>query len=66
MYGSLMDEFLESETLARLYLEQGHPGRALRIYEHLAAARPGSATLSDGITRCREEIARAAHGLVEG
>ena len=63
-----MAESLETETLARLYLAQGDPERALRIYERLAAARPGSSSLAEGLARCRAEIAheQRAPGQLEG
>lgn len=52
-----MNEPVESETLAGLYLAQGFPERALGIYERLLESQPASASLVAGRDRCRAAIA---------
>jgi len=52
-----MGDLLETETMARLYLQQGHPAKALPIFERLLAVDPARASLSEGLARCREMLA---------
>ena len=52
----MSDEAVETETLALLYLDQGHPDRAAPIFERLLAANPGRSTLVEGLARCREAL----------
>jgi hypothetical protein len=47
-----------TETMARLYEEQGHPAQAAEIYRKLLAREPGRTELSEHLRRL-EEAARA-------
>jgi len=49
------DEF-ETETVARLYLDQGHPDRALAIFERLLARNPGNEALVEGFRQSRAQL----------
>lgn len=48
-----------TETLARLYMRQGHVDRALRIYRHLAAQQPGDVDLKNQIRALEHQLASA-------
>jgi hypothetical protein len=50
---------METETLARLYLDQGHPERALPIFERLLAEDPGRMSAAEGVKRCRAALGEA-------
>ena len=50
------DDAVETETLALLYLDQGHPDRATPIFERLLAANPGRLTLVEGLAKCRKAL----------
>jgi tetratricopeptide repeat protein len=52
----MSDDAVETETLALLYLDQGHPDRAAPIFERLLAANPGRLTLVEGLAKCREAL----------
>ncbi len=49
-----------TETLARLYMRQGHVDKALRIYRHLAAQEPGDLDLQDQINAIEHQLTIAA------
>lgn len=49
-----------TETLARLYMRQGYVDKALRIYRHLAAQKPGDLDLQDQITAIEHQLTIAA------
>ncbi len=49
-----------TETLARLYMRQGHVDKALRIYRYLAAQQPGDLDLQDQITAIEHQLTIAA------
>ncbi len=49
-----------TETLARLYMRQGHVDKALRIYRHLAAQQPSDADLQDQIHTLEHQLTIAA------
>jgi hypothetical protein len=49
-----------TETLARLYWQQGFPAKALDIYRHLAQAQPGNRQLWDQIAVLEQQVAVAA------
>jgi hypothetical protein len=53
----VVDHGLETETLARLYLEQGHVMQAFQVYEKLLAKDPGRASVQEGLARCRALLA---------
>ena len=53
------EQSMETETLARLYLEQGHPERAAAILERLLEREPARLSLQEGLARAR--AAMAAH-----
>ncbi len=48
-----------TETLARLYMRQGHVDKALRIYRHLAAQQPSDTTLQDQIHALEHQLTMA-------
>ena len=48
-----------TETLARLYMRQGHVDQALRIYRHLSAQQPGDAGLQHQILALEHQLAAA-------
>ena len=56
----MTESALETETLARLYLEQGHPERAEPIYRRLLEKDPHRSSLVEGLRKCRE--AQASRG----
>lgn len=45
-----------TETLARLYMRQGHVDTALRIYRHLAAQQPSDVGLQDQIHALEHQL----------
>jgi hypothetical protein len=45
-----------TETLARLYMRQGHVDKALRIYRHLAAQQPSDLDLQDHIHALEHQL----------
>ncbi len=49
-----------TETLARLYMRQGHVDKALRIYRYLAAQQPGDLDLQDQIHAIEHQMIIAA------
>ena len=49
-----------TETLARLYMRQGHVDQALRIYRHLAAQQPGDVGLKHQILALEQQQLEAA------
>lgn len=49
-----------TETLARLYMRQGHVDKALRIYRHLAARQPSDLDLQDQIHALEHQLTTAA------
>lgn len=49
-----------TETLARLYMRQGHVDKALRIYRHLAAQQPNDLELKDQIHALEHQLTVAA------
>ena len=60
------DDAVETETLALLYLDQGHPDRAAPIFERLLAANPGRLTLVVGLAKCRKALeVREAEACME-
>ena len=62
----MSDDGVETETLALLYLDQGHPDRAAPIFERLLAADPGRLTLVEGLAKCREALGvREAEACME-
>lgn len=46
-----------TETMAELYLQQGHREEALRVYRALAEQRPADATLREKLNRLEAELA---------
>jgi len=46
-----------TETLARLYMRQGHVDQALRIYRHLAAQEPSDVALKEQIHALEHQLA---------
>lgn len=48
-----------TETLARLYMRQGHVDKALRIYRHLAVQQPSDADLQDQIHALEHQLTMA-------
>ena len=57
---------METETLAKLYLEQGHPERAAPIYERLLEEDPARSSVAEGLARCRAAMrARRTEGDME-
>lgn len=55
----MVENPLETETLARLYLAQGHPEKALPILERLLSRDPERVSLRESLERCRDEVSRA-------
>ncbi len=49
-----------TETLARLYMRQGHVDKALRIYRHLAVQQPSDIDLQDQIHALEHQLTIAA------
>lgn len=45
-----------TETLARLYMRQGHVDKALRIYRYLAAQQPSDTDLQDQIHTLEHQL----------
>lgn len=45
-----------TETLARLYMRQGHVDKALRIYRHLAAQQPSDIDLQEQIHALEHQL----------
>jgi predicted Zn-dependent protease len=56
------DRSMETETLARLYLEQGHPERAAAIFERLLRREPTRASLLEGLSKARAAMANDQAG----
>lgn len=48
-----------TESMARLYLRQGHRAMALSVYRRLAAESPASAALRDAVSRLEAELREA-------
>lgn len=44
---------METETLARLYLKQGFPDRAVKIFERLLAEDPKNRSLAESLSESR-------------
>ncbi len=55
---------LKSETLARLYLKQGFPERAISIFEKLLTEDPQNLSLAQGLSDSRFAMA-AKHGRTD-
>ena len=53
-----------TETMAELYLQQGHRDEALRVYRALLEQRPGEAGLLERVSKLEREIAAAADASV--
>ena len=59
----MVRDSMETETLAQLYLDQGHPERAAPIFESILVEDPGRLSAAEGLAQCRAAIeARAAEG----
>jgi len=54
-----------TETLARLYMRQGHVDKALRIYRHLAARQPSDLDLQDQIHALEHQLTTAAEMQID-
>lgn len=54
-----MTDRLKTPTLARLYLDQGHPQKAIEILEDLSLKTPGDPLVDQLLTEAQEEIDRA-------
>ncbi len=50
----MVDDVLETETLAWVYLKQGHPKRAAEIFERLLKADRDNQSAIRGLSSCRE------------
>jgi predicted Zn-dependent protease len=50
----MVDDVLETETLAWVYLKQGHPKRAAEIFERLLSADRDNQSAIRGLSSCRE------------
>lgn len=55
----MVRDSMETETLARLYLDQGHPERALPIFERVLAEDPGRLSAAEGVKQCRAALGEA-------
>jgi hypothetical protein len=58
----MVQDAFETETLARLYLDQGHPEKALPIFKRLQQQDPSSASVSQGLARCEKLLAGQSAG----
>jgi hypothetical protein len=56
---------LYTETLARLYWQQGFLAKALDIYRHLVQAQPGNQQLWEQIAALERQLAAAALSAAE-
>lgn len=54
-----MTDRLKTPTLARLYLDQGHPQKAIEILKDLSLKAPGDPLVDQLLTEAQEEIDRA-------
>lgn len=52
-----MPEGIKTQTLALLYLKQGHFGRAAAVFAELLETDPTSRTLQEGLAQSREALA---------
>jgi len=50
----MVDDVLETQTLAWVYLEQGHPERAAGIFERLLGADRDNESAARGLASCRD------------
>ena len=50
------DVDIYTETMARVYADQGHWARAVEIYRHLVELEPGRQDLSDALEHAREKM----------
>jgi hypothetical protein len=58
----MVQDAFETETLARLYLDQGHPEKALPIFKRLHQQDPSSSSISQGLAHCEELLANRSGG----
>ncbi len=58
----MVQDAFETETLARLYLDQGHPEKALPIFKLLHKQDPSSSSISHGLAHCEELLANRSGG----
>ncbi|HZC67740.1 MAG TPA: tetratricopeptide repeat protein [Nitrospirales bacterium] len=56
-----MEDSTDSETLAELYISQGHREKGLEVYRRLAAKEPNNLRLHEKIMALEEEGAGASH-----
>jgi tetratricopeptide (TPR) repeat protein len=52
-------EFVITESMAELLLQQGHPGEALKVYRHLESRNPGDARFLEKIARLERAAAES-------
>ncbi len=50
------DVDIYTETMARVYADQGHWAKAVEIYRHLVELEPGRQDLSDALEHAREKM----------
>lgn len=53
-----------TETMAELYLQQGHREEALRVYRALLDQRPGDASLRDKVESLQQPVTSGAAGAI--
>lgn len=51
---AMVDDILETQTLAWLYLKQGHPERAAEIFGRLLSADRDNESAARGLASCRD------------
>jgi hypothetical protein len=58
----MVQDAFETETLARLYLDQGHPEKALPIFKRLHRQDPSRSSISQALAHCEELLASRSVG----
>ena len=56
------DVDIYTETMAKVYADQGHWARAAEIYEHLVKSEPQRQDLIDSLARARQKMEEKAEG----
>ncbi len=62
---AVKEETFQTETLARIFLEQGDPKRAAEIFTRLLEHEPGNRAAAEGLSRCQVLLGRGEKAMQE-